>query len=646
MGWENRFKTVFNHELIVDRQRYQPIQSTIDLLNSKLDEHKGGYLFLQGSPGSGKSTLLNQWSKGLKKRIVRYYAFDFVNPSSHLNYYERGNATHLFFDLVFQLKEAGIYKRDILPYRDLIFLKDVFNEQLKSVGEDFATSGQQTIIIIDGLDHVPREYKSTTSSFLRELPLPSSIPEGLFIILGSQSYDLDDIQQEIKTEFHKGDRTVPIDSLKKEEVYKYISNLNILVQLSDTQKLKIFEKSQGHPLYLSYLIEKIIESDSIDETINTFETIEGSIDTYYRKIWNPIQQEEPLICFLGLIARINGSINLQFVQEWGIDQSVLKSFKGKAKILFNETEYSFSFFHNSFKQFLLYHTSLNYLTDKFDQEKHLNYHNQLAGYYFKSKVEKSWKQNHHLFQAQQYSKFVSEVTPDSFTAQLLDFRPVEEIKQDAKLGIEVARQTKDINTLVRYLFSLAELERRQFNIDPASFTEEYLVIGKPDIARDYLRTGNILHCSNAYAFKASRLFMQFVHNSEGAILFNLAYPEIITDSGIIIDDSHRYEEIRDSLEEWTYTAPYFETTENILSKIGNIEFSENTHANRFEEKESDLHLRLVANLGYNLIDQNKWDDLKAVLEKIGTTEPRERNTLFQLIQYAIEQCIEFNDNSR
>ena len=646
LGWTDRFKTSFNHELIVDRQRYQPIQSTIDLLNTKLTEHKSGYLFLQGGPGSGKSTLLNQWSKGLKTRIVRYYAFDFVNPSSNLNFHDRGNATYLFFDLVFQLKEAGIYNRDILPYKDLLFLKEVFNEQLKAVGNDFTTSGQTTIIIIDGLDHVPREYKLTTDSFLRALPLPSSLPEGVFIILGSQSYNLDDLQQEIKTEFQKGDRTVTIDSLKKEEVYKYISNLNIPVQLSDAQKLQIFEKSQGHPLYLSYLIEKIIESDSIDDTINAFETIEGSIDTYYRKIWNPIQQEEPLIYFLGLIARINGSINLQFVQEWEINQSVLKSFKGKAKVLFNETENFLSFFHNSFKQFLLYHTSLNYLTDKFDQDKNLNYHSQLAGYYLKSKVEKSWKQNHHLFQAQQYDKFVSEVTPDNFTSQLLDFRPVEEIKQDAKLGIEVARQTKDINALVRYLFSLAEIERRQFNIDPASFTEEYLVIGKPIIARNYLRTGNVLYCSSAYAFKASRLFMQFGHNSEGASLFNLAYPEIITDSGIIIDDSHRYEEIRDSLEEWVYTATYFETTENILSKIENIEFSENQHSNKFEEKEADLHLKLIANLGYSLIDQNKWEDLKTVLEKLGTTEPRERNTLFQLIQYAIEQCLELNDNSR
>lgn len=646
LGWSDRFKTIFNHELIVDRQRYQPIQSTIDLLNSKLEEHKNGYLFLLGGPGSGKSTLLNQWSKGLKTRIIRYYAFDFVNPSSHLNFYERGNATHLFFDLVFQLKEAGIYKRDILPYKDLLFLKDVFNEQLRAIGKDFITNGQPTIILIDGLDHVPREYKSTTNSFLRELPLPSTLPDGVFIILGSQSYELEDIQQEIKTEFQIGNRTVQIDSLKKEEVYKYIDNLDSSIQLKGSQKLQIFEKSQGHPLYLSYLIEKVNNADSINDTIESFEVIDGSIDNYYKKIWEPIQKEDSQIQFLGLIARINGSINLPFIQEWGFRLSVLKSFREKARFLFNETERTLSFFHNSFKQFLLHHTSLNYLTGEFDPTSNIDYHNQLAGYYVKSEIEKSWKQNHHLFQAQQYDRFISEVTPDSFTEQLLNFRPAEEIKQDAKLGIEIARQNKDINTLVRYLFSLAEIERRLFNIDPASFTEELLFLNKYDLARDYLRSGNTLHCSESYAFKACRLFIEFGHKSEGATLYNLAYPEIITDSGIHIDDSHRYEEIRDSLEEWVYTSPYFETTQNIFSIIEKIQFSGNIQENRFEEKEPDLLLRLLSNLGYSLVDQNKWDDLNKVIEKIDSTSSRGRNSLFQLIEYAIEQCLDSKDSSR
>lgn len=645
LGWADRFKTIFNHELIVDKQRYQPIQSTINSLNSKLSEQEGGYLFLQGGPGSGKSTLLSEWSRNIESRVIKYYAFDFKNPSS-LVYPERGQSSVLYFDLVFQLKEKGFYKKNILPYHDSIFLKKVFEEQLREIGEDFLKNGKKTILIIDGLDHIPREYKMISDSFLKELPPPKSLPKGVFIILGSQSYELEEIQQEIKTEFHNGNRTIQIDSLKKEEVYKYIDNLDSSIQLSGSQKQQIFEKSQGHPLYLSYLMEKIYSADSIDYTIESFVAIDGSIDTYYRKIWEPVQKEHSLVQFLGLIARINGSINLQFIQEWGFQPSVLKSFREKAKFLFNETERTLSFFHNSFKQFLLHHTSLNYLTGEFNPTGNIEYHNQLVDYYVKSEIEKSWKQNHHLFQAQQYDRFISVVTPDSFTEQLLNFRPAEEIKQDAKLGIEIARQRKDINTLVRYLFSLAEIERRLFNIDPGSFTEELLFLNKYDLARDYLRTGNTLHCSESYAFKACRLFIEFGHKSEGATLYNLAYPEIITDSGIHIDDSHRYEEISDSLEEWVYTSPYFETTENILSIIEKVHFSESIRENRIEEKEFDLQLRLLSNLGYSLVDQNKWDDFNKVIEKINSTSLRGRNFLFQFIKYAIEQCLDLKDSSR
>jgi|TARA_R100000479_G_scaffold51000_3_gene23995 hypothetical protein len=645
LGWSDRFKTIFNHELIVDKQRYQPIQSTINSLNSKLSEHEGGYLFLQGGPGSGKSTLLSEWSRNIESRVIKYYAFDFRNPSS-LIYPERGKSSVLYFDLVFQLKEKGFYKKNILPYHDSIFLKKVFEEQLRELGEDFIKNSKKTILIIDGLDHIPREYKRISDSFLKELPPPKLLPKGVFIILGSQSYELEDLQQEIKSEFNSGNRTIQIDSLKKEDVYKYIDNFDSSIELNTSQRLAVFEKSQGHPLYLSYLMEKIYAADSIDDTIESFVSIDGSIDTYYKKIWEPIENEHSLIQFLGLIARINGSINLKFIQEWGFDRSVLKSFHEKARVLFNETEKSLSFFHNSFKQFLLDQTSLDYLTGEPDPNVNIDFHNQLAEFYVKSEFEKPWKQNHHLFQAQQYDSFISVVTPDSFTEQLLNFRPAEEIKQDAKLGVEIARQKKDIKVLVRYLFSLAEIERRLFNIDPGSFTEELLFLNKFDLARDYLRTGNTIHCNESYAFKACRLFIEFGHKSEGATLYNLAYPEIIKDSGIHIDDSHRYEEIRDSLEEWVYTSPFFETTENIFSIIEKIQFSGSIRENRFEEKESDLLLRLLSNLGYSLVDQNKWDDFNKVTEKIDSTSSRGRNSLFQLLKYAIEQCLDLKDNSR
>lgn len=646
LGWTDRFKTIFNHELVIDRQRYQPISSTIELINSKIQEYNAGYIFLIGGPGSGKSTLLNQWSKTLKERVVKYYAFDFTNPSSHLNYYERGNATNLLFDLVFQLKEAGIYKRNILPYRDIVFLKEVFSEQIKELAKEYLETKRKNLIIIDGLDHVPREYKSVVNSFLRELPLPSSLPDGVLIVLGSQSYDLVDIPQEIKTEFLNRNRSVKIDPLSKGNVYNYIDSVELGSKICNEQKLKIFEKSQGHPLYLSYLVGKIAEMESIDDLIEALPVINGDIDNYYKKIWGPINHDTNLIQFLGLISRINGLINIRFIQEWQVDKNTLKSFSEKARVLFNEQNQMLSFFHNSFKQFLISQTSFDYLTNDFDLNAHRDYHKRLAAYYRQSNIEKVWKQNYHLFEAGEYSEFISSATPDSFTSQLLNFRPTEDIKKDIKLGIEIGRQTKDLKILVRYLFCSAEIERRLFNIEPASLIEELLELKQFENAVGYIRTGNTLHCNEAYVLKAARLLLQYGQKSEAEYLYNLAYPEIIKESQINIQDGHKYEEITNTLEEWIGTASYFEPVNQILSITDTIEFTQEAKNNRFDENEVDLNLRLIKVLGYSLINQSKWDDFDFVLARISSKSLKGGRCRFHLIEYAIEECVENRDIER
>ena len=74
--------TTFNHELFIDKSKYQPIVDSISTLNEKIDGFKNGFIFLIGGPGSGKSTLLTEWSRSRAERIVKYYSFDFTNPSS------------------------------------------------------------------------------------------------------------------------------------------------------------------------------------------------------------------------------------------------------------------------------------------------------------------------------------------------------------------------------------------------------------------------------------------------------------------------------------------------------------------------------------------------------------------------------------
>lgn len=638
MGWQDRFRTIFNHDLIINRETYQPIIFTENLLDSKIEKFTGGYIFLEGSPGSGKSSLLTNWSRNRKDRIVKYYAFDFQSPSSRYNFFERGETTSMFFDLVYQLKVSGInYNQEILPYRDLSFLKNAFFEQIGFAHQKYLDKEENTIIIIDGLDHVPREYKDTKQSFLKELPLPNEIPDGVYIILGSQNYDLESIRYEIRKEYKEGHRSIKISPLTKTEAFRYIE-LN-MKKLTLEQKQKLYEISEGHPLYLSYIIDIISQSNAFDLTTDSLPLIDGNIDNYYSKIWESINNEDALVDLLGHISRINGALNPIFIQEIS-DRNTLKSFSATVKFLFDKSS-TWSFFHNSFRQFLLNKTALNVLTNDYDNEMNTSFHSSLADYYSKSRSEPSWKQNYHLFKADRFEDFISIASPENFSKQILLYRPIEEIKQDAKLGIEIARRKKDVNLLLRYFFVLADINRRLFNINQASYVEDLLFIDKPLQAKSFLRTDCSLHCSVEQALKAARLFVDFNDPTEARVLFNLAYPEYIKKDCIELSEKLREDEIRSTLQEWVHSAPYFMDYSKVVLLINNIKKSK-SEKRFFWEEIDKFQVNLKVQLGYSLIELTKWVEFDNLINN----EIQDKSALFQLIREAIIKCIDIEANDQ
>ena len=634
--WATKFKTTFNHELSVDINRYQSIRPTVNDLNEKLSTHNSGYLFLVGGPGSGKSTLLTEWMKGRTERIIKYYAFDFTNPSFAVNYQDRGDATNLYFDLVFQLKEAGFYRKSVLPYKDLGFLKSVFSEQLEELRREHKEHKTKAIIVIDGLDHVPREYTSVKQSFLRDLPLPTDLPEGVFIVLGSQSYELEDLSQEIKAEWRSGSRSVQMNPMGKKEVIQYAESSEITPVLTTEQQELLFDKSQGHPLYLSYLVEQLKNAENRDETLSGFITIDGNILLYYNKIWEPVSGNAGLIEMLGLMARINESISIDFVKEWGLPKQSLLDFNRNARILFDESQNYWTFFHNSFRLFLLSESAVDPLTNKYDASQDISYHQRLAKFYNMSTVEPSWKQNYHLFASGDFEQFIAATSPEAFFSQLINFRPPDEIRRDIKLGIEIAQKDSNLNTLLRYLFSLAELDRRTFNVEPASYIEELLLLGKITQAKHYARKGATLLINQRYALEVARLFYEFGECAEGLLLFSLAQPEMVTEEGIILD----YRENIDNssynlLQEWVTSAALFQSHKTVLQKISNLKA-----INLPTEHEPMITPELITSLlmrdlAIALINQEKFSEMQEVLVGFDLTVDQQKTHFFHILRYAV-----------
>src|SRR5262249_2874393 len=137
-----------------------------------------------GPPGSGKSTLLTETLRGRRERVVRYYAYVPDDPAVG-----RGEAKNFLHDLVVQLENAGIRPGGRAAPSELSALAWHFRSQLADLQPQWGRSGVRTITRVDGLDHVERE-DPPARPFLAELPPPEAVPDGVLILVGTQTEEL------------------------------------------------------------------------------------------------------------------------------------------------------------------------------------------------------------------------------------------------------------------------------------------------------------------------------------------------------------------------------------------------------------------------------------------------------------------------
>lgn len=207
---------------------------------------------------------------------------------------------------------------------------------------------------------------------------------------------------------------------------------------------------------------------------------------------------------LGLCAKIKGPIPLSFINEWNLSDEVQLAFKRKAMFLFNNVGNSLSFFHNSFRQFLLSKTAASILTGEFDTNRDAAFHADLAGYYQKSKIEPKWNASYHLYHAGKTDEFLQMANPNAFTEQLLKFRSDQEIDADIKTGLLVGQERNDPNITLRYLLSLNELESRSRHTGVSSYVEEFIQLGNIDQAKKLIRNDTQLLVNKSYALDCAQ----------------------------------------------------------------------------------------------------------------------------------------------
>ncbi|MFJ1859961.1 hypothetical protein ACIOHA_21915 [Streptomyces anulatus] len=465
LGWQDRLRYRHPHEFPVPTV-YTTNEVARQALEVRLQHLPGGYLALVGPAGSGKSTLLA--SLKIQGHVARYYAFvpDAPDPLS-----SRGEADSFLHDVSLALQESGLYRHGI--GNDLRTQRLVLSDQLDQAGQRWRTRGERTIIVVDGLDHIPRE-QNPTRSLLEELPNPAALPDGVFIILGTQAASI--LPSPVRAALEHDDRIAILPPLSAEEIEYLTKAAGHGNWLYPGQITKVVDASEGHPLALTYLLQElsVLEASEPDEGVRRqladglladASRYGGDVAARYRGYFQAVQEDQQVLDLLGMVARLRVPVNLRWLSTWA-DQHAISAFSDLAATFFHKAGDDWRFIHNSFRRYLADATA--HVAGTAEEARERGLHKHLADVCANSGAEWSLYQDEataHLFLAGQHDRVLALAAPQKLRQSLIDLRPLATVRDHALLALRSASLLDDSQAFLRMLVFLSELRLREMVLE-------------------------------------------------------------------------------------------------------------------------------------------------------------------------------------
>lgn len=521
IGWEDRFRPRFQHDFPID-SCYQPITDTIQELEGALARYNQGYLALLGMPGSGKSTTLThtlRYRKGC--HLVRYYAFVPDSP-----FQGRGEASTFLHDLVLALQSRGIQGGDSQAKTNEELLGKL-GQQLAELHTRWLQDGIQTLILVDGLDHIERE-QSPSRSLLLDLPHPDTIPAGVIFILGSQTLELRELSNAIKSHLREDGRTLQMHPLSRAATHSIIDAVGLKVSLAPEQLDEVCRLSDGHPLALSYLLKQlatVLDDSSVSEILESTNPYQGHIDRTYDIYWQGIEQDESLRDLLALLARLRLPFDPKKLVAW-VGESAVHQLNQRARMFFRtEVSTRWRFFHNSFRQFLIDRTSRDVLGER-DDSVHRRHHLRLAKLCQRQAGEgvHAWETLYHYAHAEEWAEVLQVASQSYFRQQFYALRELGMIQEDIGLALHAARERSDAIALFRLFLIEHELLERRDVLDQVDMPGLVLALNGVSAALDYAIDGSQLRIGRSAALDLCIKLIEMGEMNAAQMLFDAAEP--------------------------------------------------------------------------------------------------------------------------
>lgn len=336
----------FDQRFPVDSAHQIILSDEIERLHRLVCDSKR--VIISGNPGSGKSWLVDEYIDKLKKENSKVIHYNCFQSLQDINSLERIRVVSLYGNLVSQIVEQ---------YPELIeYKKTILGADKAELENLLCVIDEEFYFVVDGLDHVSREYElhkdlisRSETEIISEL-LEIQFPNNCYVLISSQPMDI------LKNFKDRNYNVFEMESWKIEQVKSLMETFQIkdnIIKNDNPLSISAYllKKSQGNALYLSYILRQLRNSDVNKELIDEIPDYDISLSKYYSYLYAKIYNNRTVNALCGA----NFYLSLDDLMEITGDGEYVKRDISVLQPLLIENILNggFSIYHESFRRFVL-----------------------------------------------------------------------------------------------------------------------------------------------------------------------------------------------------------------------------------------------------------------------------------------------------
>ena len=458
LGWTQRVELQATHLFPFNPDAYAPLSEPLRHVEDLLNRVESGYIALTGPPGSGKSTLLSQAFLGSRDRVLHHYAHVPGRSTNRIAMTAEG----FLHDACLRL-EGRRAADHFLPLGNVNALRQRFAGCLQEASRRFESTGERTLIVVDGLDHVEREELGN-EALLGELPPVAEVPRGVIFVIGSRT--LNALRDDARTWLQLNSAHVDLSGhhLQIEAVLDICSRAPVVKDMNLTVHERIAERTGGYPLALAYALNHLAMT-TVDpvEALEALPLYDDDIVLYYEQIWAGHGDQPNVIRLLGFLSRLRIAVDARWIRD-RLGESLNLTFQQQLAYLFSKQPDGYRFFHDSFRQYAARQTAL--LHGDGDATEGDRYAQRQLAALLDNTADARYAPEalFHWWQAGDAEEVLSRASQSKFREQFRQLRPPYLIKQDIELSLRLAADNADALKMLELSLAYMELNSRVENL--------------------------------------------------------------------------------------------------------------------------------------------------------------------------------------